>query len=254
MSFVALDQLVRRGHLPESRAARTEWLWDEIRRLKREKRAFIPAHNYQVPEVQAIADVVGDSFELAVKARDLSPEQGALVVFCGVRFMAEGCHTLAPEQARLSAQPRGALLAGRGRRRRRGRAAGVPARRRPPLRDHDLREHLRRREGAVGQLLHQLERRAHRREAGRPRHPVRARPEPRLSGGAQDEADLPAAARAAQVPPAGVRRDDRAAHPRGREAGAGRQRVRLGGRLPRPPPDERRGHRRASGRTTRARR
>ncbi|HXT95023.1 MAG TPA: quinolinate synthase [Polyangia bacterium] len=96
MSFVAVDQLVRRGHLSEAQAPRVEWLWDEIRRLKRDKRAFIPAHNYQVPEVQAIADLVGDSFELAVKARDLPAEQGALVVFCGVRFMAEGCHTLAP--------------------------------------------------------------------------------------------------------------------------------------------------------------
>jgi quinolinate synthase len=98
MSFVAVDQLVRRGHLPEAQASRVEWLWNEIRRLKRDKRAFIPAHNYQVPEVQAIADVVGDSFELAVKARDLPAEQGALVVFCGVRFMAEGCHTLGPER------------------------------------------------------------------------------------------------------------------------------------------------------------
>ena len=51
-----------------------------------------------MPEVQAIADCVGDSFELAVKARDLPTEQGALVVFCGVRFMAEGCYTLAPER------------------------------------------------------------------------------------------------------------------------------------------------------------
>jgi quinolinate synthase len=71
------------------------FLWDEIRRLKREKNAFIPAHNYQVPEVQAIADTVGDSFELAVRSRDISSR---MVVFCGVRFMAEGCHTLAPER------------------------------------------------------------------------------------------------------------------------------------------------------------
>ena len=243
MSFVALDQLVRRGHLPEAQAPRvTEFLWDEIRRLKRDKRAFIPAHNYQVPEVQAIADIVGDSFELAVRARDLDPRR-ALVVFCGVRFMAEGCHTLAPERPVYLPNLRRALLAGRGRRRRRRRAPGVPARGRPPLRDDDLRQHLRRRQSAVGQLLHELERRAHRREAGRARHPVRARPEPRLSGRAQDEAHVPAAARAAQVPPARVRRDDRAAHPRGREAGARRQRLRLGGRLPRPPPDDRRGHR-----------
>src|SRR4051794_39029457 len=95
MSFVAVEDLVRRGHVREGEAARIEYLWDEIRRLKREKRAFIPAHNYQVPEVQAIADVVGDSFELAVRARDIDAR---LVVFCGVRFMAEGCATLAPER------------------------------------------------------------------------------------------------------------------------------------------------------------
>jgi quinolinate synthase len=97
-SFVALDRLVKGGQVAESDAARVAELWDEIRRLKRDKRAFIPAHNYQVPEVQAIADVVGDSFELAVKARDLDPSQAAMVVFCGVRFMAEGCYTLAPER------------------------------------------------------------------------------------------------------------------------------------------------------------
>src|SRR5438045_3306789 len=95
MSFVAIEDLVRRGHVREGEAARIEYLWDEIRRLKREKRAFIPAHNYQVPEVQAIADVVGDSFELAVRARDIDAQ---FVVFCGVRFMAEGCATLAPQR------------------------------------------------------------------------------------------------------------------------------------------------------------
>ncbi len=95
MSFVAVEDLVRRGHVREGKAARIEYLWEEIRRLKREKRAFIPAHNYQVPEVQAIADVVGDSFELAVRARDIDAQ---FVVFCGVRFMAEGCATLAPQR------------------------------------------------------------------------------------------------------------------------------------------------------------
>jgi quinolinate synthase len=95
---VAIDRLVRGGHVAEAEAPRVEQLWDEIRRLKREKGAFIPAHNYQVPEVQAIADTVGDSFELAVRARDLDPARARLVVFCGVRFMAEGCYTLAPER------------------------------------------------------------------------------------------------------------------------------------------------------------
>jgi quinolinate synthase len=92
--LVSIERLVRAGQLEAARADRTAWLWDEIRRLKREKNAFVPAHNYQVPEVQAIADYVGDSFELAVKARDVD---ASLVVFCGVRFMAEGCHTLRPQ-------------------------------------------------------------------------------------------------------------------------------------------------------------
>src|SRR3954466_15994110 len=95
MSFVSLDRLVKGGQVQEADAGRVEQLWDEIRRLKRDKKAFVPAHNYQVPEVQAIADTVGDSFELAVRARDIDAN---LVVFCGVRFMAEGCHTLAPER------------------------------------------------------------------------------------------------------------------------------------------------------------
>src|SRR3954471_19094121 len=94
MSLVTVDRLVRGGHVAEADAARTEYLWSEIARLKREKNAFIPAHNYQVPEIQAVADTVGDSFELAVRARDI---RASLVVFCGVRFMAEGCYTLTPQ-------------------------------------------------------------------------------------------------------------------------------------------------------------
>src|SRR5438876_2729923 len=92
---VALDRLVQGGQVRGEDAGRVEFLWDEIRRLKRDKRAYIPAHNYQVPEVQAIADTVGDSFELAVRARDIDADR---VIFCGVRFMAEGCHTLAPHR------------------------------------------------------------------------------------------------------------------------------------------------------------
>lgn len=93
MFDVSIERLVRDGRVEASRADRVAFLWDEIRRLKRDKRAFVPAHNYQVPEVQAIADIVGDSFELAVRARNV---EARLVVFCGVRFMAEGCYTLAP--------------------------------------------------------------------------------------------------------------------------------------------------------------
>ena len=91
---LSIDRLVDTGNVRSDDADRVVHLWDGIRRLKREKNAFIPAHNYQVPEVQAVADYVGDSFELAVKARDIKSN---LVVFCGVRFMAEGCYTLAPQ-------------------------------------------------------------------------------------------------------------------------------------------------------------
>lgn len=93
MFDVSIERLVQNHQVEASSAERIAFLWREIRRLKQEKKAYIPAHNYQVPEVQAIADTVGDSFELAVRARNVDAK---LVVFCGVRFMAEGCYTLAP--------------------------------------------------------------------------------------------------------------------------------------------------------------
>src|SRR5579871_2850489 len=91
--LITVDKLVQSRQLHADEAPLVEELWSEIRRLKTEKRAFVPAHNYQVPEVQAIADYVGDSFELAVRARAVDAR---MVVFCGVRFMAEGCYTLNP--------------------------------------------------------------------------------------------------------------------------------------------------------------
>jgi quinolinate synthase len=69
-----------------------------IRALKEERDAVILAHNYQVPEVQDLADLVGDSLELsrAAAARD-----EAVIVFCGVDFMAETAAILSPEKAVL---------------------------------------------------------------------------------------------------------------------------------------------------------
>ena len=68
----------------------------EIARLRRERNAVILAHNYQRPEVQDIADFVGDSLELSIKATRL-PHYDA-IVFCSVDFMAETAKLLSPEK------------------------------------------------------------------------------------------------------------------------------------------------------------
>ncbi len=67
----------------------------EINRLKREKNAIILAHYYAPPEVQKLADYVGDSFYLAKIAKQSDAE---IIVFCGVRFMGESAKILSPQK------------------------------------------------------------------------------------------------------------------------------------------------------------
>src|SRR5579884_2883000 len=69
---------------------------DEIQELKAERRAIILAHHYQDSEIQELADVVGDSLELARKARDF---EGDVLAFCGVWFMAETAKVLNPQRS-----------------------------------------------------------------------------------------------------------------------------------------------------------
>ena len=68
---------------------------DEILELKKSRKAILLAHHYQEPEIQELADVIGDSLELARKAREF---QGEVIAFCGVWFMAETAKALNPHR------------------------------------------------------------------------------------------------------------------------------------------------------------
>jgi len=73
-------------------------LQDEVRMLARERGAVILAHNYQLPEVQDVADYVGDSLGLS---RQAAAADEQIIVFCGVHFMAETASILSPEKTVL---------------------------------------------------------------------------------------------------------------------------------------------------------
>jgi quinolinate synthase len=77
---------------------RTQEILEKITLLKKQRNAVILAHNYQPPEVQDCADFLGDSLELSQKA---AQTDAAVIVFCGVHFMAETASIICPDKTVL---------------------------------------------------------------------------------------------------------------------------------------------------------
>ena len=91
------------GRKGAAQTGSTRGIVGEIARLKAEKKATILAHNYQPPEVQDIADIVGDSLGLSLAASHLNGIER--IVFCGVRFMAETAAIACPKVKVLLPEP-----------------------------------------------------------------------------------------------------------------------------------------------------
>ena len=87
---------------PELSAEEVEELAAEVRALATTRNAVVLAHNYQVPEVQDVADLTGDSLQLS---REAASTDADVIAFCGVHFMAETASVLSPQKTVLIPDP-----------------------------------------------------------------------------------------------------------------------------------------------------
>jgi quinolinate synthase len=83
------------GYAEKYRGLSPDQLADRVRELARERNAVILAHNYQIPEIQDVADYVGDSLGLS---RQAAATDADVILFCGVHFMAETAAILSPDK------------------------------------------------------------------------------------------------------------------------------------------------------------
>ena len=151
MNPIELPTLPAAGEAPLG-AEEIDRLQGEVRALAQERNAVILAHNYQVPEIQDVADYVGDSLGLS---RQAAATDADVIAFCGVHFMAETASILSPGKTVLLPDLGRRLLAGRLDHRRA--AAGLEGRA-PRGGGGDVREHHGRGQGGDRLLLHVVER------------------------------------------------------------------------------------------------